>query len=187
MAATSRPPCSTPRRVDAPGRRRADQEPPGATGAPLHRPRVSVEIPTTRRPGASVDITILYRPSLVLHRHHLTVPRVVGVLDRVHPNILEGPNDRRRRHHRPGRRVHRQSKVVLDYTSRDFTAIRAQLIGLAKGMMPDWQTAGEPTDFGTLILELFAYMGDVLHFYIDRTAARRSSSRRCAAEGAVHR
>ena len=64
-----------------------------------------------------------------------------------------------------------QSKVVLDYTSRDFTAIRAQLIGLAKGLMPDWQTAGEAPDIGTLILELFAYMGDVLHFYIDRTAS----------------
>lgn len=64
-----------------------------------------------------------------------------------------------------------QGKVVLDYTSRDFNAIRAQLVGLAKGIMPDWQTAGEPSDFGTLILELFAYMGDVLHFYIDRTAS----------------
>lgn len=64
-----------------------------------------------------------------------------------------------------------QGKVVLDYTNRDFAAIRTQLIGLAKGFMPDWQTAGETSDFGTLILELFAYMGDVLHFYIDRTAS----------------
>ena len=64
-----------------------------------------------------------------------------------------------------------RSKVVLDYTSRDFTAIRTQLIGLAKGLMPDWQTAGEAPDFGTLLLELFAYMGDVLHYYIDRTAS----------------
>ena len=64
-----------------------------------------------------------------------------------------------------------KGKVVLDYTSRDFNAIRAQLVGLAKGLMPDWQTAGEPSDFGTLLLELFAYMGDVIHFYIDRTAS----------------
>lgn len=63
------------------------------------------------------------------------------------------------------------SHVVLDYTSRDFTAIRAQLIGLAQGLMPEWQSAGEPADFGTLLLELFAYMGDVMHFYIDRTAS----------------
>jgi hypothetical protein len=63
------------------------------------------------------------------------------------------------------------SHVVLDYTSRDFTAIRAQLVGLARGFMPEWETAGEASDFGTLILELFAYMGDVMHFYIDRTAS----------------
>ena len=59
----------------------------------------------------------------------------------------------------------------LDYTSRDFTAIRAQLIGLAKGIMPEWTTAGESPDFGTLLVELFAYMGDTLNFYIDRTAS----------------
>jgi len=64
-----------------------------------------------------------------------------------------------------------QSKVVLDYTSRDYAAIRTQLIGLAKGFLPEWDTAGEAADFGTLILELFAYMGDVIHFYIDRNAS----------------
>jgi hypothetical protein len=63
------------------------------------------------------------------------------------------------------------SRVVLDYTSRDFTAIRSQLVGLAKGLMPEWETAGEPSDFGTLLLELFSYTSDVLHFYIDRTAS----------------
>lgn len=63
------------------------------------------------------------------------------------------------------------SRVVLDYTSRDFTAIRAQLVGLAKGLMPEWETAGEPADFGTTLLEIFAYMGDVMHFYIDRVAS----------------
>ena len=61
--------------------------------------------------------------------------------------------------------------VILDYTSRDFSAIRAQLVGLAKGFMPEWETAGEANDFGTLLLELFSYMGDVMHFYIDRTAS----------------
>ena len=64
-----------------------------------------------------------------------------------------------------------RGRVVLDYTSRDFAAIRAQLVGLAKGFMPEWETVGEAPDFGTLLLELFAYMGDVMHFYIDRTAS----------------
>lgn len=64
-----------------------------------------------------------------------------------------------------------RSRVVLDYTSRDFAAIRSQLVGLAKGFMPEWETAGESGDFGTLLLELYAYMGDIMHFYIDRTAS----------------
>ena len=43
------------------------------------------------------------------------------------------------------------SRVVLDYTSRDFTAIRSQLVGLARGLMPEWETAGEASDMGTLL------------------------------------
>jgi len=67
--------------------------------------------------------------------------------------------------------VEQQAKAILDYTSRDFVAIRAQLVGLAQGLFPEWETAGEAPDFGTLLLELFAYMGDVMHYYIDRTAS----------------
>lgn len=63
------------------------------------------------------------------------------------------------------------NRIVLDYTSRDYKAIRSMLVGLAKGVMPDWQTVGETGDFGTLLLELYAYMGDVMHYYIDRMAS----------------
>lgn len=63
------------------------------------------------------------------------------------------------------------NRVVLDYTSRDYKSIRSMLVGLAKGIMPDWQTVGETGDFGTLLLELYAYMGDVMHYYIDRMAS----------------
>jgi len=74
-------------------------------------------------------------------------------------------------------------RVVLDYTSRDYKSIRAMLVGLAQGFLPEWGTVGEAGDFGTLLLELFAYSGDVLNYYIDRigaeaflgTAARRQS------------
>jgi hypothetical protein len=64
-----------------------------------------------------------------------------------------------------------KTPIVLDYTSRDYTSIRAQLVGLASGILPEWNTLGDGVDFGTLILELFAYMGDTLNFYIDRTAS----------------
>lgn len=77
-----------------------------------------------------------------------------------------------------------QDKVIaLDYTSRDYVAIRSMLVGLARGFMPEWQTVGEAGDFGTLLLELTAYASDVMNYYIDRvggeaflgTAYRRQS------------
>ncbi len=75
------------------------------------------------------------------------------------------------------------NRIVLDYTSRDYKAIRSMLVGLAKGLLPEWQTVGETGDFGTLLLELYAYAGDVTNYYIDRvsseaflgTAIRRQS------------
>lgn len=76
-----------------------------------------------------------------------------------------------------------QETLILDYTARDFDSIRAMLVGIARGKFPEWRTVGESNDFGTLLLELYAYMGDVSHFYIDRvsseaflgTAVRRQS------------
>jgi len=62
-------------------------------------------------------------------------------------------------------------RIVLDYTSRDYKAIRSMLVGLAKGLLPDWQTVGDTGDFGTLLLELYAYSNDVTNYYIDRMAS----------------
>ena len=54
--------------------------------------------------------------------------------------------------------------------------------------MPEWKTAGEAADFGTLMMELFAYMGDTLNFYIDRTASEAFLAHGGApAVGDVHR
>lgn len=61
--------------------------------------------------------------------------------------------------------------LELDYTNRDYESIRNFLVSAARGFMPEWLTVGEPADFGTLLLELYAYMGDVLNYYIDRVAA----------------
>ena len=62
-------------------------------------------------------------------------------------------------------------RIVLDYTSRDYKSIRSMLVGLAKGLLPDWQTVGDTGDFGTLLLELYAYANDVTNYYIDRMAS----------------
>lgn len=57
----------------------------------------------------------------------------------------------------------------VDYTSRDYTALRADLIDLIPYYAPLW-TNRDPADFGMTILETFSYMGDILNYYIDKSA-----------------
>ena len=63
------------------------------------------------------------------------------------------------------------TQAILDYTARDFDTIRSMLVGIGKGLYPEWTTIGEANDFGTLLLEEYAYMGDIMNFYIDRVAS----------------
>jgi hypothetical protein len=57
----------------------------------------------------------------------------------------------------------------IDYTSRDYSTIKADLISLIPNYLPEW-TSRDAGDFGIVMIELFSYMGDVLNFYIDRSA-----------------
>jgi uncharacterized phage protein gp47/JayE len=57
----------------------------------------------------------------------------------------------------------------FDYTSRDYSSIREDLFDRATVTIPEW-TARDPGDFGVLMVELLAYVGDVLHYYVDRAA-----------------
>lgn len=73
----------------------------------------------------------------------------------------------------------------IDYTSRDFASLRSTMLAQAALAMPEWQGAvtGDPNDFGVLLVELFAYQGDILSYYNDvvgreaylTTATQRSS------------
>lgn len=58
----------------------------------------------------------------------------------------------------------------FDYTSRDYLSIRQDLLNRASTVIPEW-TSRDRGDFGVLMVDLWAYMGDVLHYYIDRVAA----------------
>jgi len=70
----------------------------------------------------------------------------------------------------------------VDYTSRDFESIKSDLIAKIPFFTSEW-TDTNPTDFGIVLLELFAMVGDSLHFQVDRalnesfllTAASRRS------------
>lgn len=58
---------------------------------------------------------------------------------------------------------------VIDYTSRDYESIRADMIRLIRARIPFW-TAENPSDFGVALVEAFAYGIDGLHYYLDRVA-----------------
>lgn len=57
----------------------------------------------------------------------------------------------------------------FDYTTRDYSTIRAELGRRARTALPEWSDT-DPSDFMNVLIDLWAYMGDVQHFYIDRAA-----------------
>lgn len=65
--------------------------------------------------------------------------------------------------------------VSVDYTSRDYYSLREALIARVKARVeaanPNRQWDGtDPSDFGVALVEAFAYMGDIMGYYIDRVA-----------------
>lgn len=54
-----------------------------------------------------------------------------------------------------------------DYLSRDYAGLRQSLLTYAQQTFPDWQPSSEG-DFGLVMLELWAYMGDIISYYTDR-------------------
>lgn len=58
--------------------------------------------------------------------------------------------------------------IAFDYTSKDYFSIREELIARIQDRIPNW-TASDPSDFGVALVEAFAYMGDLLSYYIDRS------------------
>lgn len=58
----------------------------------------------------------------------------------------------------------------FDYTSRDYLSIRQDILDRASRLVPEW-TSRNPSDFGMVLVDLWAYIGDILHYYVDRAAA----------------
>lgn len=61
-------------------------------------------------------------------------------------------------------------KVPINYASRDFETIKSDLVSLAKKYYPnnfkDFSEAG----FGSMMMDMVAYIGDILSFYVDYQA-----------------
>jgi len=58
---------------------------------------------------------------------------------------------------------------ATDYTDKDFDSLRLRLQSLVRSAFPDW-TDFNVGNFGNILLELYAFVGDVLTFYQDRQA-----------------
>jgi uncharacterized phage protein gp47/JayE len=58
---------------------------------------------------------------------------------------------------------------ITDFTNRDYASLVESLLDLAALKLPEWTDRSE-NDLGRLLLELFAYTGDVLLYYQDRIA-----------------
>lgn len=54
----------------------------------------------------------------------------------------------------------------VDYTDKDFPALRLRLQGLARSVFPKWTEYNTPS-FGNLLLEFMAFTGDNTTFYQD--------------------
>lgn len=80
------------------------------------------------------------------------------------------------------------ANIAIDYTSRDFQSIKADLIKVIQNRLAQspegkvWD-ATDSSDFALALVEAFAYVGDITNYYIDRianeaylpTAVQRSS------------
>lgn len=60
-----------------------------------------------------------------------------------------------------------KKKVPIDYTSRDFSSIRKDLVEYAKRYYPDTFRDFSEASFGSLMIDTVSYVGDILSFYLD--------------------
>lgn len=57
----------------------------------------------------------------------------------------------------------------LDYTAKDFDTLSARIFNIIPSAFPEW-TDIQVANFGNMMVELFAYVGDVLLYYQDNQA-----------------
>lgn len=59
---------------------------------------------------------------------------------------------------------------AIDYTDKDFGSLRQAMLDLAAYRLPEW-TDRSAADVGMLLVDMFAYVGDILSYYQDRIAS----------------
>lgn len=61
-------------------------------------------------------------------------------------------------------------RPVIDYMARDYESLLRAMRDLIPQKLPEWQDFANEADFGNVLLELFAHLGDILSYYQDRVA-----------------
>lgn len=61
------------------------------------------------------------------------------------------------------------NRQVIDYMARDYDSFKQAMLELIPQKLPNWTDRSE-ADFGIVLIELFAYMADILSYYQDRIA-----------------
>lgn len=61
-------------------------------------------------------------------------------------------------------------QVIVDYMARDYDSFLRSMRALIPDKLPEWTEFESEADFGNVMLQLFAHMGDILSYYQDRVA-----------------
>jgi hypothetical protein len=59
---------------------------------------------------------------------------------------------------------------VVDYMARDYESLLRAMRDQIPRKLPEWQDFTNEADFGNVLLQLFAHIGDILSYYQDRVA-----------------
>ena len=61
-------------------------------------------------------------------------------------------------------------QAIVDYMARDYDSLLRSMRSLIPYKLPEWTDFESEADFGNVLLQLFAHMGDILSYYQDRVA-----------------
>src|SRR5262247_49154 len=61
-------------------------------------------------------------------------------------------------------------RPTIDYMARDYDSLLQAMRALIPEKLPEWTDYESQADFGNVLLQLFAHMGDILSYYQDRVA-----------------
>lgn len=60
--------------------------------------------------------------------------------------------------------------MIVDYMVRDYDSLLQSMRDIIPDKLPEWKDYESEADFGNVLLQLFAHMGDILSYYQDRIA-----------------